>query len=256
MPPKVKVEDVIETLLDQRVIDAICKSLMPMIALTVEEAMDKKLRSILRDIAALKKENVSHRLEIGKLQASVADLQNSERGHKAKLEALEAYQRSDNVVIRGLPESTYAEAGCPSAGSDIASTDRGETSVAAEATFLRFCNDRLHIQLKPEDISTVHRLPRGNKDKVRPLVVRFASRRSRDAVLRAKKVLHTKPGDRIFVSEQLTKAASNMFFEARKLVREKKLHAAWTINGRIHIKKTSNPSERPTVVQSLEELSK
>jgi len=227
-----------------------------MIKLTVEEAIDNKLRSILVDVSALKKENISHRLEIGKLQTTVADLHRSERDVRAKLEALEAYQRSDNVVIRGLSESTYAELGSPSTGSDLSGVSHNETSVAVEETFLRFCKERLHIDLKSGDISTAHRLPKGSKDKVRPLVVRFTNRRSRDMVLRAKKTLRAEPGDRIFMSEQLTKAASNIFFEACKLVRERKLHAAWTINGRVHVKKTPNQSERPVIVYSLEDFPK
>jgi len=97
-------------------------------------------------------------------------------------------------------------------------------------------------------------MPKGNKNKVRPLVVRFTNRRSRDMILRAKKVLRTEPGDRVYVSEQLTRAASGIFFEARKLVKEKKLNAAWTINGRVHIKKTPDLKKKPTIIQNLEDL--
>jgi len=50
------------------------------------------------------------------------------------------------------------------------------------------------------------------------------------------------------------KLQTNIFFEARKLVKEKKLHAAWTINGRVHIKKTPDQKEKPTIIQNLEDL--
>jgi len=62
---------------------------------------------------------------------------------------------------------------------------RGETIAAAEETFLKLCNDRLHVSLAITDISIAHRLTKSIKDKVRPLVVRFTNRRSRDLVLRA-----------------------------------------------------------------------
>ena len=42
MPPKVKPDDVIEAMLHPQAIDAICKAIMPMITLAVEEAIDKK----------------------------------------------------------------------------------------------------------------------------------------------------------------------------------------------------------------------
>jgi len=133
MPPsRVKTDDIIEAILDQRVIDAISKSLMPLIALTIEEAMDKKLRSILGDITTLKKESITHRTEIGTLQKTITGLKHTERDMREKLEALEAYQRSDNVVIRGLTESTYAEASSQSTDCDVTGIDRGETSQAAE----------------------------------------------------------------------------------------------------------------------------
>jgi len=52
-PPKVKPTDFIDSLLDQQVIDAISKALMPMITLSVQETIDIKLGSILSDIATL-----------------------------------------------------------------------------------------------------------------------------------------------------------------------------------------------------------
>ena len=161
-----------------------------------------------------------------KLQNAVTELQQAERDMRARLESLEAYQRSDNIVIRGLAEASYTEVGSPSTDGAVSDMNQGETTVAAEETFLRFCSDRLHVKLTSTDISVAHRLPKGNEDKVRPLVVRFTNRRSRDIVLRAKKALRSDPGDHVFVSEQLTKAASNIFYEARKLVRETNLFAA------------------------------
>jgi len=93
---------------------------------------------------------------------------------------------------------------------------RSETIVAAKETFLKFCNERFHVKLTKSDVSTAHRLPKGSKDKIRALIIRFTNRRSRDLVLRAKTIFRTNPVQRIFLSEQLTKMASNIFYEARK----------------------------------------
>ena len=97
-----KPTDFIDALLDQQVIDAISKALMPMIALSIQEAIDSKLRSILSDIATLKRGNISLHAEVDKLQSVVSTLRQSERDVRVKLDALEAYQRSDNIVVRGL----------------------------------------------------------------------------------------------------------------------------------------------------------
>jgi len=112
----------------------------------------------------------------------------------------------------------------------------GETVTAAEETFLKFCNDRLLVRLAIGDISIAHRLTKGIKDKVRSLVVRFTNRRSCDLVLHAKKLLRTDPGECVFISKQLTRMASNIFYEARNRVKERKLFAAWTTNGRVYVK--------------------
>jgi len=227
-----------------------------MITLSVQEAIDTKLRSILGDIVTLKKDNILLHTEVGKLQSVVSTLRQSERDFAAKLDALEAYQRSDNVVVRGLTESMYAEVGSLSAGKDDDEMIRSETVVAAEETFLKFCNVRLHVKLTSSDISTAHRLPESSNDKARLLIIRFTNRRSRDLVLRAKKILRTDPGERIFLSEQLTKMVSNIFYEARKQVKEKKLFATWTTNGQVFIKKTSDTNERPLFIMNVEDLLK
>ena len=181
MPPaKVKPTDFIDALLDQQVIDAISKALMPMITLSIQEAIDSKLRSILSDITTLKRDNISLHAEVDKLQSVVSTLRQSERDVRVKLDALEAYQRSDNIVVRGLSESTYAEVGSRSADRDEDEMIRAETVVAAEETFLKFCNERLHVRLASSDISTAHRLPKGKK--TRFVLLLFASRTAEVAI--------------------------------------------------------------------------
>ena len=73
--------------------------------------MIKKLRVILGDISALKKDAIKLNAEVSKLQNAATELQQAERDMRARLESLEAYQRNDNVVIRGLAEASYAEVG-------------------------------------------------------------------------------------------------------------------------------------------------
>ena len=58
----------------------------------------------------------------------------------------------------------------------------------------------------------------------------------------------------MFISEHLTKGASSIFFEARTLVKEKRLAAAWTFRGLVNVKFTTDPQEKPTVVRSVSGL--
>ena len=68
-------------------------------------------------------------------------------------------------------------------------------------------------------------------------------------MLGAKKLLKD-AGNRIFVNEHLTKLNGDIYFEARKLVREKKLFAAWTHNGLVLTRLSSDPLCKPKIVRS------
>jgi hypothetical protein len=184
-------------------------------------------------VSELKKENVDMRIQL------------TTQG--GRLESMEAYSRLDNLIIKGLPETSYAE----HATHGSASADESlhvESHSAVESTVISFCRDSLHIDISPSDISTAHRIRAGGKDKVRPVIIRFTNRRIRDAVYRAKKLLKTatKP---IFISEHLTKMSSELFYESRKLLREKKIHSTWTHNGQVFVKVSANSTAKPLLIK-------
>ena len=58
----------------------------------------------------------------------------------------------------------------------------------------------------------------------------------------------------VFVSEHLIKTDSDLFFEARKLLREKKVFAAWTQNGLVHVRFSPDPASRAIIVRSRADL--
>ena len=123
-----------------------------------------------------------------------------------------------------------------------------ELSLSVEDTVVEFCRNSLNIDLDPRDISSAQRLRKTGKDTARPIMVRFVSLKVRDRVMRAKKVLRTSTDSHEFLSDHLTTEASQLFFEARTLVREKKLASAWTMNGRVYYKKTTAADEKPTLL--------
>jgi hypothetical protein len=128
-----------------------------------------------------------------------------------------------------------------------------ESHVAVTSTVVAFFNDVLHVDVAPSDISTAHRMKAGPKDATRPVIIRFSSRRVRDAVFRAKKCLknQTKP---IYISEHLTKANSDLFFGSRKLLKKKKIYSTWTQNGLVYVKSSADASSRPVLVKCHADL--
>jgi hypothetical protein len=94
-----------------------------------------------------------------------------------------------------------------------------------EETVLEFMNTSLGVKVQPQDLAIAHRLKAGEKDKVRPVIVRFLNRKVRNEVYRAKKKLKD-IGGQVYISEHLTKSASDLFFVARKMVKDKRLASA------------------------------
>ena len=58
----------------------------------------------------------------------------------------------------------------------------------------------------------------------------------------------------VFISEHLTRTVASLFFEAHKLVQEKKLASAWTNKGLVNVKFTAEASEKPTVILNLTDI--
>ena len=134
-----------------------------------------------------------------------------------------------------------------------------ESYASVEASVLKLCNETLSVPVDPREISVAHRLKAGKNDKYRPVIVRFTNRRVRDEVLRAKKKLivprnnmttDSARAEKVFISEHLTRNVSILFFEARKLVKEKKIASAWTHKGLVNIKHTTDAQEKPTVIRA------
>jgi len=103
-----------------------------------------------------------------------------------------------------------------------------------EETVIAFCRESLN-----KDISLVHRVRAGKKDKVRPVIVRFTNRRVRDDVCRSRRLLRDSC-EHIYISEHLTNATVTLL---------KKLHSAWTQHGQVFAKFTSDPSVKPTSIK-------
>ena len=250
MPPKKeeartssRSDDIIEAFKDPTVVAAIACALGPFITQAIDAALEKR-------IGALEAKVLEVKAECGRLKGVVED-------QGRRLEEMETYSRAHDLIIRGLPESTYAAIATDSA----AMASAADSSASVETAVLNLCNDRLSIPVKLRDISVAHRLKAGKNDTCRPIIVRFTSRRVRDEVFRAKKRLFT-PRDssdgntapKVFISEHLTKNATNLFYEARKLVRDKKLTAAWSHKGLINVKFTANVNEKPKVVRCVADL--
>ena len=252
---KLKPEDFVELLTDQRVIEALGRAITPFIAQVVkvtEDSINLKLSAMSDALKDLKTDNSRLNAKCAELTAENASLKSSVAEHARRIIDLETYSRSSNLIIRGLPESSSAERATNAATSNDNTVLR-ESHLSVETSVLSFCRDTLHVDIKNTDIAIAHRLKAGRSDSARPVIVRFANRRIRNDVYHAKRLLKGN-SSRIFISEHLTKEASELFFEARKLQKDKKLFSTWTNNGAIYFRLSSDPTCRPVLANARSDL--
>lgn len=272
MPPKkdtalalpaassVHAAELIEAFRDTSVAEAIAAALGPFIARAIDAALEAKLAGLRTTVAGLATDNAGFKASLVAITLENTTLKLQVEEQSRRLEDVEIYSRAHDIIIRGLPETSHAERASANADADALTTD---SHASVESSVLALCSDRLGVRVTERDISVAHRLRAGPKDSSRPIIVRFTSRRVRDDVLRAKKKLFVPrstnesgntPG--VFISEHLTRSVSTLYFEARKMVREKKIVSAWTNKGLVNIKFTADAAEKPTVIRSLADIHK
>ena len=163
MRPKIKHDDVLQAMLDPTTVEAIAKALAPFITTAIDKCLTDKLGHLLGRMDELRTENVQLRKELSQ--------------QNQRLDDLEAYSRSDNLIIRGLPEISMAERASVSLEGQSASISHVETCSAVEKNFISFCRDSLNVNVSSQDISIAHRIKAGPKDTTRLIIVLFTSRR-------------------------------------------------------------------------------
>jgi hypothetical protein len=231
-----KYEDLLDVLLDKRYIDALVAAL--------SSSLDEKLAARMADmnsaIIALKDDNVDLR----------ARLVTAEK----RIDELDQTSKLDSLMITGIKEGSYSERASPG-GTRMMGGGGGPADghAAVENTVIKFCDEHLKVALSPHDITAAYRLKAKTTGAIRPIVVRFANMKARDAVYRARRELKGANLD-VYLSEHLTKTNSELYFEARMRLKARKIAMTWTQGGLVNIKFTKDPGEKPKIVRCLADL--
>ncbi len=207
------------------------------------DQLNARIATMSADLASRDKRIADLHDENNRLKADMSALQ-------LKNDELEGYSRRDNLILTGIPATTAEVAGANN------SSDSSSTLVKK---VIDVVNHGMNLQLKPEDISTAHRLPSRNSGSSQPgsvstsaVIVRFVRRCVRDDVFRAKRALKTANlGFRLFVNEDLSPHTQKIFHGARFKLRNKLVQGAWTMNGKVYVKSNSGQT---THIKSLNEL--
>src|SRR6218665_1791240 len=127
-----------------------------------------------------------------------------------------------SLYIHGLDEDSLSETAPKDADYGVW---RSNQQQVLTHSVLELCRSRLNMELAEIDISDIRRIAQKKDSKSRPVLVEFKSKLTRDKIYQSRKIL--KPSDghfgpQIFINENLTRHNANLFFCARKLLKEKK----------------------------------
>lgn len=158
--------------------------------------------------------------------ATTVSHQSGEIGQlRAELNNADQYSRLSNLELHGL------------------SVTKGE-NLKAELTDLA---SKLELRgFQEGDIVAIHRLP-AKKDKIPPVLVRFASPSIRETWLLARSRLRSLSEKKVipsmlFLNENLTQANKELFWMTRVKAKEMKYKYVWTKNGKIFARKEEGSS--------------
>ena len=187
------------------------------------EAENDKLK---QDVSSLKK-------AVRKAEDDVADLNDDLDGLKSDLDSaicqiddLEQYNRKHNLEIHGIPESS-------------------EENLSDKIIKL---GKILNVHIVNNDIDICHRMAtRRSNGGPRPIIVRFRSYRAKSELYKSKKHLRSVSlnnyfhgAEAAYINENLTNYRRELFAKVRKFKKINNWHSAWTIDGKIFVRKSQN----------------
>ena len=198
-------------------------------------------------------------------QCAMLEQENQEKSEQIKIlteriDAMEQYSKVENLVISGLETRLYSSV-ATTEESNAASGEppKSEINRVEKAVFALF-NDELNANIQESDISVMHYLPlkRSDKNKNKPkdIIVRFTNRRAKNSVMAKRYILGNRKSDRtnqetkpaIYINEHLTKTNATLFYETRRLRKEKLINNAWTFNCKIYVRTNGDTVENQKVI--------
>ncbi|KAL7394751.1 hypothetical protein ABVT39_003443 [Epinephelus coioides] len=223
---------------------------------TTEEVEDikKLLDFITEEVSAVRLQQKS----IMELVAEVKDLQlqNAEKEKRiAYLESrvadLEQYSRINDAIVTGLkinPRS-YARAVATDNGGEPGELDANSMEKQV-ADFLQSKG----IELDCSIIEACHPLPRRNASNRPAVILRFANRKHKIALLKQGRKLK---GTDVFINEHLAKHNADIARRTRQLKKQRKIQNTWTSNCKVFIKLNGAPEEAKVIcIRNIMDLDK
>jgi hypothetical protein len=140
-------DDILVSILDPKVLEALGKSLAPIIAQAIEANLTRRIEELSVSVKTLQDSNVILVQKQEVFEREIADLRKRLRENEGRIEDVETYSRAHDLIIRGVPDNSYAGR----AQSNTATTT-AETSIVLEDTIMELCQKTLGVQVERRDI--------------------------------------------------------------------------------------------------------
>lgn len=196
---------------------------------------DQKLK-----IQGLQEENKCCNEELAVTMNSISDIRTEHETLKSKIDELEQYSRSSNIEVVGMPETPQEDLD----------------------TVLSVIGKKLGLTITPDLIDAVHRVPTKSTTQPKPIIVRFRTRKTKEAMinqarktkLQAKDLGQGLPDTPVYINEHLTPERKQIIYLAGQKKRDLSYKYLWTRGGNIYIKKDDN--SHPIKINSRKDLGK
>ncbi|CAG2221083.1 unnamed protein product [Mytilus edulis] len=188
--------------------------------------IEEKQRPILFELAEIKQKQTELEFSYGE---DVKNFKNQIDYLKIKCDELEQHSRKQCVRLSGVPYTL------------------GENT---NTNIIEIAN-KLGVDMQPNDILISHRTGRA---KPRQIIARIPNHNLKKKLLKASKQLKDRPDlQGISINQDLTVARSGLAYEARQLVRRKKIKSTFVVDGKIYV---YDLSETRHVIRNEIEFSK
>lgn len=239
---KTNPEDLLENLLDSKLMDSLQQKIMEAIRPTLVLIV-KSLIAPLRDELIQSAKDASTAVANEKMESvslTVKKLTQENNILKLRVEASECAANRSSLIFAGLNESSNL------------GMQRDQQQIDGEIV-ARFLSENLGISITETDISNSYRITNKKAGVCRALVVSFTSRRIRDRIYRARKQLRN-GSSLVYVNELLTKQSARLFALARQLVKRKLIFRTWTMDGAVMVRVNDEITIKPIRIQDVSAL--
>lgn len=108
----------------------------------------------------------SMRTELDGLKTLTSEMSSKICNLESRVDDSENRSRRNNLIFYGIPDTT-----------------KTETFSDSEGIIIRHCSDTLNITIPPTEIERAHRLGRFSEDRIRPIIVKFQSSKTKELIL-------------------------------------------------------------------------